>query len=166
MEPSAAGSRQELGHTNRERQQRLHTLCIVPSCHTSPHEHAFCRSCQTDATAGSDAKESSSSSTTQVWKAEEGDLNSPKLQSQRASLPQLQKDPLQLQLDMDTLVIEVSADAPLLEVQGQGKGGEGKGHQLVLAGWLAGISSVARSPRGGPLKLVPALFKSTSHMHA
>jgi len=53
---------------------------------------------------------------TQVWKAEEGDLNSPKLQSQRATLPQLQKDPLQLQLDMDTLVVEVSPEAPLVEV--------------------------------------------------
>lgn len=51
-----------------------------------------------------------------MWKAEEGDLNSPKLQSQRESLPQLQKDPQQLQLDMDTLIVEVSGDAPLLEV--------------------------------------------------
>ena len=54
---------------------------------------------------------------TQVWKAEEGDLNSPQLQSQRASLPQLQKDPLQLQLDMDTLIVEVGANTPLVEVR-------------------------------------------------
>lgn len=52
-----------------------------------------------------------------MWKAEEGDLNSPRLQSQRASLPQLQKDPLQLQLDMDTLIVEVGANTPLLEVR-------------------------------------------------
>jgi hypothetical protein len=53
---------------------------------------------------------------TQVWKAEEGDLNSPKLQSQRDTLPQLQKDPLQLQLDMDTLIVEVSKHTPLVDV--------------------------------------------------
>lgn len=53
---------------------------------------------------------------TQVWKAEEGDLDSPKLQKQRAQLPQLQKDPLQLQLNMDALIVEVKADTPLLEV--------------------------------------------------
>lgn len=53
---------------------------------------------------------------TQVWKAEEGDLNSPKLQVQRDSLPQLQTDPLQLQLAMDTLVVEVSEQTPLLDV--------------------------------------------------
>jgi hypothetical protein len=52
----------------------------------------------------------------QVWKAEEGDLDSPKLQKQREQLPQLQKDPLQLQLAMDTLIVEVSAALPLLEV--------------------------------------------------
>lgn len=51
-----------------------------------------------------------------MWKAEEGDLNSPKLQAQRDTLPQLQKDPLQLQLDMDTLVVEVGAQTPLVDV--------------------------------------------------
>lgn len=55
---------------------------------------------------------------TQVWKAEEGDLNSPKLQSQRETLPQLQKDPLQLQLDMDTLIVEISEQTPLVNVSG------------------------------------------------
>lgn len=53
---------------------------------------------------------------TQVWKAEEGDLDSPRLQKQREQLPQLQKDPLQLQLKMDALIVEVKADTPLLEV--------------------------------------------------
>jgi hypothetical protein len=52
----------------------------------------------------------------QVWKAEEGDLSSPKLQKQRDQLPQLQKDPLQLQLDMDTLIVEIAAGVPLMEV--------------------------------------------------
>jgi hypothetical protein len=52
----------------------------------------------------------------QIWKAEEGDLSSPKLQKQREQLPQLQKDPLQLQLDMDTLIVEIAADMPLMEV--------------------------------------------------
>lgn len=51
----------------------------------------------------------------QVWKAEEGDLSSPKLQKQRQQLPQLQKDPLQLQLDMDTLIVEIAAGTPLME---------------------------------------------------
>jgi hypothetical protein len=54
---------------------------------------------------------------TQVWKAEEGDLTSPKLQKQREQLPQLQKDPLQLQLEMDTLIVEIAAAAPLMEVR-------------------------------------------------
>jgi hypothetical protein len=52
----------------------------------------------------------------QVWKAEEGDLSSPKLQKQRQQLPQLQKDSLQLKLDMDTLIVEIAADMPLMEV--------------------------------------------------
>ena len=56
-------------------------------------------------------------SSVQVWKAEEGDLDSPRLQSQRHTLPALQQDPLQLQLKMDTFVIEVTPDAPLVEVR-------------------------------------------------
>lgn len=52
-----------------------------------------------------------------MWKAEEGDLSSPKLQKQRQQLPQLQKDPLQLQLDMDTLIVEIAAGTPLMEVR-------------------------------------------------
>lgn len=51
-----------------------------------------------------------------MWKAEEGDLDSPKLQKQREQLPQLQKDPLQLQLKMDALIVEVKVDTPLMEV--------------------------------------------------
>ena len=69
-----------------------------------------------------------------MWKAEEGDLNCPKLQAQRDTLPQLQKDPLQLQLDMDTLVVEVGAQIPLVDVSASccclGPGGGGGGHTV------------------------------------
>jgi hypothetical protein len=73
--------------------------------------------------------------------AEEGDLNSPKLQAQRDSLPQLQKDPLQLQLDMDTLVVEVGAQTPLVDVSHWqaafvwGAGGGGGVTLLVSTVW-------------------------------
>eukprot|EP00775_Hariotina_reticulata_P009800 gene9800-9958_t len=72
---------------------------------------------------------------TQVWKAEEGDLDSPKLQKQREQLPQLQKDPLQLQLAMDTLIVEVSAALALLEPS--------------LAADLAKLQSTEQQPAAG-----------------